>query len=113
MKVLACAAAIALSLLSSGAAPSGFQTQPGTNIAIGMEYLADLNDQFDGLYESIAASYNGGEDNAARWLNRSQPKEPGIFASEVGFAETKNYVFKVMTNYRIYRDLYDENLNRR
>ena len=87
--------------------------RPGTNIAIGMEYLADLNDQFDGLYEAIAASYNGGEDNAARWLNRSQPKEPGIFASEVGFAETKNYVFKVMTNYRIYRDLYDENLNRR
>lgn len=84
-----------------------------TNIAIGCEYIAALKDQFGGLYEAIAASYNGGEDNAARWLNRSQPKEPGIFASEIGFAETKNYVFKVMTNYRIYRDLYDENLNRK
>jgi len=84
-----------------------------TNIAIGCEYIAALRDQFSGLYEAIAASYNGGEDNAARWLNRSQPKEPGIFASEVGFAETKNYVFKVMNNYRAYRDLYDENLNRR
>ena len=86
---------------------------PRTNIAIGSEYIAALRDEFGGLYEAIAASYNGGEDNAARWLNRSQPKEPGIFASEIGFAETKNYVFKVMTNYRIYRDLYDENLNRR
>jgi len=86
---------------------------PRTNIAIGCEYIAALRSQFGGLYEAIAASYNGGEDNAARWLNRSQPKEPGIFASEIGFAETKNYVFKVMTNYRIYRDLYDENLNRK
>ncbi len=83
---------------------------PRTNIALGTEYIAALKDEFGGLYEAIAASYNGGEDNAARWLNRSKPKEPGIFAAEVGFAETKNYVFKVMTNYRIYRELYDENL---
>ncbi len=87
--------------------------KPSVNIAIGCEYIADLNNQFNGLYEAIAASYNGGEDNAVRWLNRSKPKEPGIFASEVGFAETKHYVFKVMTNYRIYRELYDENLARR
>ncbi len=33
--------------------------------------------------------------------------------AEVGFAETKNYVYKVMTNYRVYRELYDENLQRR
>ena len=86
---------------------------PQTNIAIGCEYIADLKNEFGGLYEAIAASYNGGEDNAARWLNRSKPKEPGIFAAEIGFAETKNYVFKVMTNYRIYRELYDENLNKK
>jgi soluble lytic murein transglycosylase len=86
---------------------------PSTNIAIGCEYIADLKKEFGGLYEAIAASYNGGEDNAARWLNRSKPKDPGIFTSEIGFAETKNYVVKVMTNYRVYRDLYDENLVRR
>lgn len=86
---------------------------PRTNIALGCEYIADLKDQFGGLYEAIAASYNGGEDNAARWLNRSKPKEPGVFAAEVGFAETKHYVFKVMNNYRAYRELYDENLVRK
>jgi soluble lytic murein transglycosylase-like protein len=83
---------------------------PRTNIAVAAEYIGDLKDEFDGLYEAVAASYNGGEDNAARWLNRSKPKDPGIFAAEVGFAETKNYVFKVMNNYRVYRQLYDENL---
>lgn len=83
---------------------------PSVNIAIGTVYIAELKDQFDGLYEAIAASYNGGEDNAARWLNRSKPKDAGIFTSEVGFAETKNYVYKVMSNYRVYRELYTEDL---
>ena len=87
--------------------------EPATNIAIGAEYIRFLKDEFGGLYEGIAASYNGGEDNAVRWLSRSKPKDPGIFTSEIGFAETKNYVYKVMTNYRIYRELYDENLNRK
>jgi soluble lytic murein transglycosylase len=86
---------------------------PRTNIAIGTEYIAALEDEFGGLYEAIAASYNGGEDNAARWLSRSKPKEAGVFAAEIGFAETKNYVFKVMNNYRIYRALYDENLQKK
>ena len=86
---------------------------PSVNIAIGSTYIADLKDQFGGLYEAIAASYNGGEDNAARWLNRSKPKDAGIFTAEVGFAETKNYVYKVMSNYRVYRELYTEDLVRR
>ena len=86
---------------------------PSTNLAIGSIYIAELKDEFGGMYEAIAASYNAGEDNAARWLARSTPKEPGVFASEVGFAETKNYVFKVMNNYRVYRELYNEDLSRR
>jgi soluble lytic murein transglycosylase len=87
--------------------------RPEVSIAVGSAYIADLKNQFGGLYEAIAASYNGGEDNAARWLNRSKPKDPGVFAAEVGFAETKNYVFKVMNNYRAYRDLYTEDLRPR
>lgn len=86
---------------------------PAVNIAIGSQYVADLKDEFGGLYEAIAASYNGGEDNAARWLNRSKPKEAGVFTAEVGFAETKNYVYKVMSNYRVYRELYTEDLIRK
>lgn len=86
---------------------------PNVNIAIGSVYIQELKDEFGGLYEAIAASYNGGEDNAQRWLDRTKPKDAGIFAAEVGFAETKNYVYKVMNNYRIYRELYTEDLQRR
>lgn len=86
---------------------------PETNIAIGALYIRRIKDEFGGLYEAVAASYNAGEDNAARWLNRTRPKEPGVFAAEVGFAETKNYVFKVMNNYRVYRELYTESLQQK
>ena len=86
---------------------------PAVNIAIGSAYIEKLKEQFGGLYEPIAASYNGGEDNAERWLARSEPKDRAIFASEVGFAETKKYVYKVMSNYRVYSELYDEDLNPR
>lgn len=87
--------------------------RPDVNIAIASVYMSELKKEFDNLYEAIAASYNGGEDNAARWLNRSKPREAAIFTSEVGFAESKNYVFKVMNNYRIYRELYTEDLIRK
>ena len=87
--------------------------QPNVNIAIGSEYLGELSRMFAGLSEAIAASYNGGEDNVARWLARSNQNDEGIFASEVGFTESKNYVFKVMSYYRAYRQLYTSDLKRR
>jgi len=86
---------------------------PSVNIAIGSVYIGELKKEFNNLYEAVAASYNGGEDNAQRWLNRSNPKDPAIFTAEVGFAESKNYVFKVMGNYRVYRELYTEDLIRK
>jgi soluble lytic murein transglycosylase len=87
--------------------------QPGINIALGTEYMAELSRMFAGLGEAVAASYNGGEDNVARWLGRSNQSDAGVFTAEIGFTESKNYVFKVMSYYRAYRQLYDSNLNRR
>lgn len=87
--------------------------QPTTNIAVGSEYLSQLSHMFAGLPEAMAASYNGGEDNVARWLGRTNQRDAGVFAAEVGFTESKNYVFKVMSFYRAYKQLYDANLNRR
>ena len=87
--------------------------RPDVAIPIGCEYLGELSRMFAGLSEAIAASYNGGEDNVARWLARSNQNDEGVFAAEVGFTESKNYVFKVMSYFRAYRQLYDSNLRRR
>lgn len=87
--------------------------QPETSIRLGSEYLVELSGLFPNLLEAVAASYNGGEDNVARWVRRAKQKDPGVFTSEVGFDETKAYVQKVMNNYRVYRQLYNADLMRR
>ena len=87
--------------------------QPETSILVGSEYLRDLYSMFPNLHEAVAASYNGGEDNVARWVKRAKHKDAGVFTSEVGFDETKNYVQKVLNNYRVYQLLYDKDLTRR
>jgi soluble lytic murein transglycosylase len=87
--------------------------QPETSILIGSEYLKELSVMFPNMPEAVAASYNGGEDNVARWVKRARHKDPGVFTSEIGFDETKGYVQKVMNNYRVYRQLYDADLTRR
>ena len=84
-----------------------------TSILVGGAYLDELVKMFPGLPEAVAASYNGGEDNVARWVRRAGQNDPGVVASEVGFTESKDYVFKVLSNYRAYKLLYDEKLNRR
>ncbi|HEX8000180.1 MAG TPA: transglycosylase SLT domain-containing protein [Pyrinomonadaceae bacterium] len=87
--------------------------RPEISILVGSEYLSELMRLFPNLPEAVAASYNGGEDNAARWLKRARRRDPGVFTAEVGFAETKNYVYKVMANYRAYRQLYTQDLRPR
>lgn len=87
--------------------------QPETSIVLGAEYLEELTRLFPQMLEPVAASYNGGEDNVARWLQRAKRHDPGVFTSEIGFDETKAYVQKVMSNYRVYRQLYTAELVRR
>jgi peptidoglycan lytic transglycosylase len=87
--------------------------RPETSILVGSEYLAHLVTLFPNMLEPVAASYNGGEDNVARWVQRAKQRDPGVFTAEIGFDETKAYVQSVMANYRAYRQLYTADLERR
>jgi soluble lytic murein transglycosylase len=87
--------------------------QPETSIMLGAEYIEHLTQMFPEMLEPVAASYNGGEDNVARWLERAGHKDRGVFTAEIGFDETKGYVQKVMSNYRVYRQLYTADLIRK
>jgi peptidoglycan lytic transglycosylase len=87
--------------------------QPETSITVGAEYIEHLTKLFPQMLEPVAASYNGGEDNVARWLERAKRPDPGVFTAEVGFDETKGYVQKVMSNYRVYKRLYTADLIRK
>ncbi len=73
----------------------------------GAQYVADLFKEFVNHPQAVAASYNGGESAVRRWLQRAGKDDVDRFAPEVGYAESKDYVFKVIANYRAYQQLYD------
>jgi soluble lytic murein transglycosylase len=86
---------------------------PSIAIQFGSQYMADLFRLFPGQPQAVAASYNGGEDNVARWVARSHSTDPDRYVCEIAVSQSKDYVFKVIANYRVYQTLYDENLNPR
>jgi len=83
---------------------------PDTALQFGTQYLATLFRQFPNQPEAVAAAYNGGPDNIARWIGRSGSQDPNRYVPEIGFAQTKDYVFRVMANFWVYQKLYNENL---
>ncbi len=87
--------------------------RPEVSIKLASAYLSELSAMFPNLPEAVAASYNGGEDNVARWVKRAAHSDSGVFTSEVGFAESKDYVLKVMANFRAYKLLYTDDLKAR
>ncbi|HJT28477.1 MAG TPA: tetratricopeptide repeat protein [Pyrinomonadaceae bacterium] len=81
-----------------------------TAILFGSQYLSNLFKQFPNQPPAVAGSYNGGADNLARWIARSRANEPDRYVPEIGFTQTKDYVYKVMANYWTYQRLYDAQL---
>jgi hypothetical protein len=86
---------------------------PAVAILFGSHYTGELFKLFPKKPDAVAASYNGGEENMRRWLNRSKSELPDRFVPEIMYSQTKDYVQKVMANYRVYQSLYDEKLTRR
>ncbi len=80
---------------------------PETNIKIGCWYLDRLYKEFGNLNLVIAA-YNGGSGNVTKWLNNSQHSRDGENLDNIPFEETSNYLRKVLTNYKNYNKIYDE-----
>jgi soluble lytic murein transglycosylase len=82
----------------------GFQpqhiTDRDTNIAIGTGYLKLVLDSFDGSMPMAAAAYNAGPARPRSW--RGQTGDPvmeaAIWAENVPFHETRDYVKKVLSN---------------
>jgi soluble lytic murein transglycosylase len=86
---------------------------PPTAILFGSQYLGNLFKQFSNQPPAVAASYNGGEHNMVRWLARSKSDNQDRYVPEILFTQSKDYVYKVMANYRVYQMFYDEKLKTR
>ena len=72
-------------------------TDKETNVAIGTGYLKLVLDDFGGSMPMAAAAYNAGPGRPRRW--REGPLlEGAIWAENVPFQETRDYVKKVLAN---------------
>ncbi|MET0310841.1 MAG: transglycosylase SLT domain-containing protein [Burkholderiaceae bacterium] len=68
-----------------------------TNIAIGTGYLKFVLDDFAGSMPMAAAAYNAGPGRPRAWRN-GPVVEAAIWAENVPFSETRDYVKKVLSN---------------
>ncbi len=80
---------------------SNFQVQQlnehETNVAIGTGYLKLVLDDFDGSMPLAAAAYNAGPSRSRAW-RKGPVLEAAIWAENIPFNETRDYVKKVLSN---------------
>ena len=82
-------------------------TDRDTNIAIGTGYLKLVLDDFAGSMPMAAAAYNAGPSRPRNWRgkNGAPVLEAAIWAENVPFQETRDYVKKVLSNTTSYAAL--------
>jgi len=72
------------------------------NIRLGVYYLKSLFKEFKSLPHVLAA-YNAGEVIVKKWEQQGNHKAADEFIEDIPYAETRNYVKKVMTSYFQYK----------
>ena len=82
-------------------------TERDTNIAIGTGYLKLVLDSFNGSMPMAAAAYNAGPGRPRIWRGQAGGPtwEAAIWAENVPFTETRDYVKKVLANTTLYSAL--------
>lgn len=76
------------------------------NIKMGCWYLNNLREEF-GNMDTVIAAYNAGRGRVNQWLNDSQYSKDGKTLEYIPFKETKKYVDRVNTYYKIYKAIYE------
>src|SRR4051812_3088739 len=93
---------------------TAFQTgdlaTPQVNISYGAWYLRYLMGRYAGNSTFALAAYNAGEGNVDRWLDRAQRRDAALTVEAIPFAETREYVRRVLDARAHYRRSYAREL---
>jgi soluble lytic murein transglycosylase len=84
---------------------AGILTQPETNIRLGMKYFRDMMTRFGGAHFALAG-YNAGPHRVVRWKDERPGFEQDEWIDDIPFAETQNYVKRILGTAEDYRRLY-------
>jgi soluble lytic murein transglycosylase len=97
--------------LSGGTAfEHGDLATPQVNISYGAFYLRYLLRRYDRNTVLALAAYNGGEGNVDRWLAEASTSERAFGKDQIPFAETREYVDRVLDARASYREKYSREL---
>ncbi|MFQ5777344.1 MAG: transglycosylase SLT domain-containing protein [Terriglobia bacterium] len=80
--------------------------EPQFNIRLGTQFLAQLLRRFHGEVEKAVAGYNAGGTRVAEWVSQGGYRQPAEFVESIPVAQTRQFVYIVLRNYRFYRELY-------
>jgi soluble lytic murein transglycosylase len=84
------------------------KSDPAYNVTLGAAELGGLLEDFRGSYVMSFAAYNAGRGSLKKWVDRyGDPRDRKVDAVDwvelIPFAETRNYVQRVMENLQVYR----------
>lgn len=80
--------------------------QPKVNTLFGTFYLSYLLNSFEREPVLAMAAYNAGPEAVSRWHRKYRNEEMDVFVELIPYAQTNDYVKKVLLNYLSYRRLY-------
>lgn len=78
---------------------------PINNINIGTKYLSTLLEKY-GNVEVAVAAYNAGTGTVDKWIETGIIKADGSDIENVPYKETNNYIRKILSSYKMYKQLY-------
>ncbi|HEY4716958.1 MAG TPA: transglycosylase SLT domain-containing protein [bacterium] len=79
---------------------------PEINIGLGTKYISTLINRYSGNLVLLLSHYNAGGGNLFSWLKKWDINEVDKFVENIPFAETRDYIKKVISIYCYYSWLY-------
>lgn len=89
---------------------AGDLADPSVNVAYGSYYLRYLLDHYGGDEMLAIAAYNGGLTNVDRWVAHADAAGKHLAVAEIPFAQTREYVRRVLSAQATYRETYPRQL---
>jgi len=81
--------------------------EPEYNINLGTKYLSILIEKY-GNTEIALTAYNAGIGTVDNWIENGTLNKDGSNIEKIPYNETNNYVRKIIRDYKLYNQLYNE-----
>jgi len=81
--------------------------EPEKNILLGTKYYSLQYQKYGNITVALMA-YNAGSGNVDKWIEKEIIEKNGGDAENIPFKETNNYVRRILRDYEIYKELYND-----